>query len=239
MRDADSFDEFYRSTSARLMRYGYAVVGDLAEAQDVVQEAYTRAWQRWRTVAGHPHPEAWVRLVVTRLATDRWRRLARWHSVLHRAGPPEHAHPPNEDTMVVVAALRRLPVAQRQALALHYLFDLPVAEIARETGVAVGTVTSWLSRGRAGLADVLAGTAPPGRARTSRAEKGRAETTRAGTSRAEKGPVGTSRAEKGRAERSRAETSQATPAKVPPVAETRPAGTRPAASGVWEGNDDE
>ncbi|MFD0745699.1 RNA polymerase sigma factor [Phytohabitans flavus] len=156
MRDAESFGEFYRSTSARLMRYGYAVVGDLTEAQDVVQEAYTRAWQRWRTVAVHPHPEAWVRLVVTRLATDRWRRLARWHTVLHRTGPPEHVHPPNEDTVVVVAALRRLPVTQRQALALHYLFDLPVAEIAEETGVPVGTVTSWLSRGRAGLAEALA-----------------------------------------------------------------------------------
>jgi len=163
MRDADSFDEFYRSTSARLMRYGYAVVGDLTEAQDVVQEAYTRAWQRWRTVAGHPHPEAWVRLVVTRLATDRWRRMARWRAVLHRSGPPESVHPPNEDTVLVVAALRQLPVAQRQALALHYLFDLPVAEIAAETGVAVGTVTSWLSRGRAGLAQALTDEAPPGR----------------------------------------------------------------------------
>jgi RNA polymerase sigma-70 factor (ECF subfamily) len=163
MRDADSFDEFYRSTSARLMRYGYAVVGDLSEAQDVVQEAYTRAWQRWRTVAEHPHPEAWVRLVVTRLATDRWRRLARWRTVLHRSGPPENVHPPNEDSVVVVAALRQLPVAQRQALALHYLFDLPVADIAQETGVPVGTVTSWLSRGRAGLAQLLTDPSPPGR----------------------------------------------------------------------------
>ena len=43
MRDERGFDEFYRGTSGRLMRYGYAVVGDLTEAQDVVQEAYTRA----------------------------------------------------------------------------------------------------------------------------------------------------------------------------------------------------
>ncbi|MEH1127973.1 SigE family RNA polymerase sigma factor [Micromonospora sp. CPCC 206061] len=157
MRDTHSFDEFYRSTSVRLMRYGYAVVGDLAESQDLVQEAYTRAWQRWRTVATHPSPEAWVRLVVTRLATDRWRRLNRWRATLLRAGPPEPVRPPSEDTVLVVGALRQLPVAQRQALALRYLFDLPVAEIAAETGVAVGTVKSWLSRGRAGLAEVLAG----------------------------------------------------------------------------------
>ena len=37
MRDADGFDEFYRDTSVRMLRYGYALTGDLAEAQDVVQ----------------------------------------------------------------------------------------------------------------------------------------------------------------------------------------------------------
>jgi RNA polymerase sigma-70 factor, ECF subfamily len=215
MRDAESFDEFYRSTSARLVRYGYAVVGDLSDAQDVVQEAYTRAWQRWRTVAAHPQPEAWVRLVVTRLAADRWRRLARWHALLNRARPPEHVHPPGEDTVVVVAALRRLPVAQRQALALYYLFDMRVADIARETGVPVGTVTSWLSRGRAGLAEALAGTAPPGRPGTDPRPATDAR------------PAATRPATKG------------TPAETRPATEARPAATRPAANGVWEGNDDE
>ncbi|MET7396973.1 SigE family RNA polymerase sigma factor [Dactylosporangium sp. NPDC005572] len=155
MRDAADFDEFYRATSGRLLRFGYAVCGDLTEAQDLVQEAYTRAWSHWRTVAGHPNPEGWLRLVVARLATDRRRRLQRWQGVLLRTGPPAVGEPPGEDTVVLVAALRRLPVAHRQALALHYLFDLPVADIASEIGVAVGTVKSWLSRGRAGLAAVL------------------------------------------------------------------------------------
>ena len=56
---------------------------------------------------------------------------------------------------MVTAALRRLPEHLRQALALHYLFDLPVAAIAEETGVPVGTVTSWLHRGRRELASLL------------------------------------------------------------------------------------
>src|SRR5262245_536512 len=158
MRDSDSFDEFYRTTSVRLIGYGYAVTGDLAEAQDLVQEAYTRAWQRWRAVSAHPNPEGWVRLVVTRLASDRWRRLGRWRAALRRSGPTEYARPPSEDAVVLTAALRGLPVAHRQALALHYLLDLSVAEIAAEAGVAVNTVKSWLSRGRAGLAAALAET---------------------------------------------------------------------------------
>lgn len=155
MRDAGRFDEFYRDTSVRMVRYAYALTGDLGDAQDVVQEAYARAWRSWRTVSGHAAPEAWLRLVITRLATDRWRRLSGWRAALARSGPPEPVAPPGEDTVLLTAALRRLPPHLRQALALHYLFDMPVQQIASETGAAVGTVTSWLSRGRAELAALL------------------------------------------------------------------------------------
>lgn len=157
MRDADGFDEFYRATSARMLRYGYALTGDLPEAQDLVQEAYVRAWQRWRRLAGYDHTEGWVRLVLTRLATDSWRRLRNRRLALRRAGPPGDIPPPSEDTVLLVGALRRLPTAQRRAVALHYLCDMSVAEIAVETGTSPGTVKSWLSRGRAGLAAVLDG----------------------------------------------------------------------------------
>ncbi|RZU50800.1 RNA polymerase sigma-70 factor (ECF subfamily) [Krasilnikovia cinnamomea] len=162
MRDAHSFDEFYRQTSTRLMRYGYAVVGDPTDAQDLVQDAYAKAWRHWRTVAAHPAPEAWVRLVLVRLATDRWRRLTAWRGVLSRTGPPPAMGPPSEDTVLLTAALRKLPPTHRQAIALHYLFDMSVDDIARETGAAPGTVKSWLSRGRAALAAQLS-EAPKGR----------------------------------------------------------------------------
>ena len=162
MRDAESFDEFYRDTSVRMLRYGYALTGDLAEAQDVVQEAYTRAWRHWGTVIAHPAPEGWLRLAIARLATDRWRRLSGWRAAARRTGPPEPVAPPSEDAVLIIGALRRLPANLRQALALHYLFDLPVAAIATETGAPVGTVTSWLHRGRTELAAIL-GTGDAGR----------------------------------------------------------------------------
>ncbi|MBB2944102.1 RNA polymerase sigma-70 factor (ECF subfamily) [Actinoplanes lutulentus] len=155
MRDAAGFDDFYRDTSVRMVRYGYALTGDLAEAQDLVQEAYTRAWRQWGTVSAHPAPDAWIRLVLARLATDRRRRLRGWWAALSRSGPPEPVRPPADDTVLVTTALRQLPEHLRQALALHYLFDLPVADIAEETGAAVGTVTSWLTRGRRELAALL------------------------------------------------------------------------------------
>jgi RNA polymerase sigma-70 factor, ECF subfamily len=157
MRDAAAFDDFYRDTSARMLRYGYAMTGDRSDAQDVVQEAYTRAWRHWRTVAEHPAPEAWVRLTVTRLATDRWRRLSSRRAAMIRSGPPRDADPPGETTVLLTAALRKLPIHLRQAIVLHYLLDMSVQEIAVETGSPVGTVTSWLRRGRLELATILPG----------------------------------------------------------------------------------
>jgi RNA polymerase sigma-70 factor (ECF subfamily) len=148
------FDDFYRSTVQRLVRYAYGLTADPAEAQDLVQEAYARAWQRWNRVRGYDLPEAWLRTVVTRLATDRWRRLS-----LRRARPqpsPSAQRPPDEDRLFVAALLKTLPVEQRRALALHYLADLSVEQVAAEMGANPNTVKSWLSRGRAALAAHLA-----------------------------------------------------------------------------------
>ncbi|NUS56267.1 MAG: SigE family RNA polymerase sigma factor, partial [Streptomycetaceae bacterium] len=147
------FAEFYRATSPRTLRYAYGLTGDLPQAQDLVQEAYARAWQRWRQVSGYDDAEAWLRLVVTRLVFDWWRHLG-----VRRKAPAARERvvpPPSEDTVLLTTALRQLPEPQRRALALFYLLDLSVAEIAAETGVAEGTVKSWLSRGRAGLAAAL------------------------------------------------------------------------------------
>jgi RNA polymerase sigma-70 factor, ECF subfamily len=155
MRDAESFDDLYRATSRRLMHYAYALTGDLGEAQDLVQEVYIRAWQRWSRLRQYDAVEAWLRHVLSRLAIDRWRRLRNFRAALGRTGPPSHVPPPGDDGMLLVWALRRLPPPQRRALALHYLFDLPVEEIASETGAPTGTVKSWLSRGRAALAVTL------------------------------------------------------------------------------------
>jgi len=160
MRDPHGFDEFYRATAASVLRYAAAVTGDRSDAQDVTQEADARAWRQWQTVQHHPAPEAWVRVVVTRLATDRWRRLRGLRVALERSGPPRPTRPPSEDTVLLVRALRLLPMRQRQALALHYLLDLTIEEIAAETGNPVGTVKSWLSRGRSRLARELQDLAP-------------------------------------------------------------------------------
>ncbi|GAB3969386.1 SigE family RNA polymerase sigma factor [Plantactinospora veratri] len=155
MPDVDDFDEFYRGSRQRLLGYVYLLTGDLGEAQDAVQEAYIRAWQRWSRVRGYADPEAWVRVVAARVAISRWRSLRSRSRAYLRHGLPPDTPAPGTETIEVVAALRRLPEEQRTAIALYYLLGLPVAEVARETGAPVGTVKARLARGRAALAGLL------------------------------------------------------------------------------------
>ncbi|MEV4630671.1 SigE family RNA polymerase sigma factor [Micromonospora sp. NPDC049523] len=156
MADGAGFDEFYQGSRQRLLGYVFLLTGDLAEAQDVVQEAYMRAWQRWSTIRGYDDPEAWMRTVARRIAVSQWRRIrgrARAY-LLHGAADPVPA--PSLSTVAVVQALSRLPAEQRVAIAMHYLLGMPVVDVARETGAPVGTVKARLHRGRAALAELLA-----------------------------------------------------------------------------------
>ncbi len=152
----EDFDAFYAASSRSLLSQLYALTGDWPEAQDCLQEAYARCWQRWSTVRELDSPAAWVRLVGLRLARSRWRR-AQQALLLHRQhGAPRDLDGPTPDAVAVAAALRKLPDVQRRALVLHHLGDLSVADVARETGAPEGTVKARLSRGRAALAVLLA-----------------------------------------------------------------------------------
>lgn len=153
----DSFDEFYRASQHRVGTFLYAICGNLADAQDAAQEAYARAWQRWSTVDTYDDPEAWVRTVGYRLLINRWRKARNRLTAHARLGPAPDAGPPNEDVMALVAALRSLSPEQRLTITLHHLLDLPVADVARQTGVSVNTVKARLVRGRRILAQLLNG----------------------------------------------------------------------------------
>ncbi|MET7427026.1 SigE family RNA polymerase sigma factor [Dactylosporangium sp. NPDC005555] len=151
----DSFNEFYRSSRQRVVTFLLAMTGDRAEAQDTAQEAYVRAWQRWSAVGGYDDPEAWVRTVAYRLSISRWRK-ARNRLVAHRLyGVREPVAPPDENTVALVAALKLLPEVDREAVTLHHLLDLSVADIARQTGTPANTIKARLVRGRNRLATLL------------------------------------------------------------------------------------
>lgn len=154
------FTEFYQISYRRLAAQVYVYAGDAAEAEDSVQEAYLRAWRQWSVVSRYDDPVAWVRRVAMNLATSRLRRLVTAARVLGRQRPPDPVAALGPDHVALVAALRTLTHRQRQAIVLHYFADMAVAEIAAELSTPRGTVLSWLSRGRARLAEHLAEAAP-------------------------------------------------------------------------------
>lgn len=150
-----SFDEFYSSAAPRITGQVFAMTGDLAEAQDCVQEAFARAWLRWDSVAVHPKPAGWVRTTAWRLAVSRFRRAKLALGIARRDRPPEPTPGPGPDSLVLAEALAKLPVEQRRVIVLHYLVDMKVDEIAAEIGAPSGTVKARLSRGRAALSQLL------------------------------------------------------------------------------------
>jgi len=160
-RAADSeFADLYDARYGDVLAMAYALTADFAEAQDIAQEAFCRAWQRWPSIHERDEPIAWVKRVAANLAISRGRRLqiARRLRFHHR---PAVAPPISVDHVTLVAELRRLPANMTRALVLHYIADLSVEEIADTLGTQVGTVKSWLHRGRHALAQRLAEPATP------------------------------------------------------------------------------
>ena len=155
--EASEFDEFYTASFRRVTGQVYAMIGDFEEATECTQEAFARAWAHRRKLDKAEYPEAWVRTTAYRLAVSRWRRRKRSERSPDRALQGSGVMPAvDESHVALVAALKRLPEAQRQALVLHHIADLPVAQVAAEVGVPEGTIKARLSRGRTALAELLA-----------------------------------------------------------------------------------
>ena len=109
------------------------------------------AGRRFLKVENH---EAWLRTAAINLHRNRWRKMRNFSKIRYRLERPTDL-PGLEEHVAVIAALRALPAHQREVLALYYLADLPVAEVADTLGCAVGTVKSRLTRGREALAETL------------------------------------------------------------------------------------
>jgi RNA polymerase sigma-70 factor, ECF subfamily len=152
VRQDAEFQEFYEANYGRTVAMVAVVLGDRHQAEDVAQEAFARALTRWSRIGGYELPEAWVRRVALRIATDSGRRFRRAIRVSARlAAQRQAAEPEPGDSLAFTAlgaALARLPLREREVLALHYLADLPVEAIARERGLPAGTVKTRLAAGR-------------------------------------------------------------------------------------------
>lgn len=152
MRSDEEFTAFYAASSRRLLGHVYAMIGDLAEAEDALQEAYARAWQRWDRVSGYEDPEGWVRTVAYRRAVSSWRKTVNRITAHRWDGRGGEIPAMSPDRLAVIEALRRIPAEQRRVVVLHHLVGMSVEDISRETQTPRGTVKTRLMRGRKALA---------------------------------------------------------------------------------------
>jgi RNA polymerase sigma-70 factor (ECF subfamily) len=153
-----SFEGFYQREYRAMLGIALALAADTAAAEDLVQEAFISAHRRWDRVSQYDNPKAWVRRVLINRATSLRRRLSAELRAVTRVGPPEPATPDfSSETAGVWEEVHRLPRRQQQAIALHYVGQLSVVEMADVMGCSQGAVKSHLHRARETLRGSLAG----------------------------------------------------------------------------------
>lgn len=150
-----AFEAFYRREYVRIVALARVLAGP-AMAEDLAQEAMLVAFRRWREVSAMVDPAMWVRRVCANMATSSLRRRGAEARAILRVGPRRHRVVElGSDDESLWEELRRLPRRQAQVMALHYIYDLSVADTAQTLGMREGTAKAHLFRGRTTLAQRL------------------------------------------------------------------------------------
>ncbi len=156
--DHHAFEVLVRQYRNRVLNVVWRIVSDADGAQDVAQETFIKAYQQLPRFRGKSTFGTWLYRIAVNEARGhlraRRRRQARWE----KQGMLEAVQPVSpevgEQAGPIVGLLQELPEKQRIALALFYLQELSVAEIARAVRAPTGTVKAWLSRGRQRLREL-------------------------------------------------------------------------------------
>jgi len=152
--DPAGYEDFVASRYRELVRFGALLMADARLGEDLAQEGLIAAYRSWRKL-GVPQgrPEAYVRRVMVRAAMRARRR--RWRDEVPTGDLPDASGRDFGDqsdlSVQVFTILRGLPAGQRAVLVLRFWADASEAEVARELGIAVGTVKSRTSRALAAL----------------------------------------------------------------------------------------
>ncbi len=149
-----SFADFFEVHRNRLVRALAMTIGDADLAAEAVDEAMTRAVQRWNKVGSYSHPEGWVYRVALNWATSRFRRKKRDRDYAPRIARPEASLDPDFDPEIE-EALATLSDDHRAVIVLRYFYDWDVNATAEALKISPGTVKSRTSRALDGLTKVL------------------------------------------------------------------------------------
>jgi RNA polymerase sigma-70 factor (ECF subfamily) len=149
--ERQSFEEFFRSEHARLFGALCLVTGDRHEAEEIMQDAFLRLWERWVRVSGLDDPSAYLFRTAMNVFRNRYRRAALAVRRTVSLAPTEDALATVEDRDVVVRALRDLTPDQRAAVVLTGYVGLTSEEAGTLLGMRAGTVRTLSTRARAAI----------------------------------------------------------------------------------------
>jgi RNA polymerase sigma factor (sigma-70 family) len=147
-------DDLVRVRGQALVRHAYLLTGDVAAAEDLVQDAIVATFARRSRVRSAVAVEGYVRRAILTIYIDGYRRQRRWRDARHLLVRAEAVHGPEGDVGAradVVAALRTLAPRVRACVVLRFYDDLTVAEIAEQLGLSDGAVKRYLSDGMRAL----------------------------------------------------------------------------------------
>jgi RNA polymerase sigma-70 factor (ECF subfamily) len=156
----EEFTPFYRREFFAIVSIASSIAGDMSAGEDIAQEAFHRASERWDSIAAFDKPGTWVRRVAINLALNRKRKLAREAAALLKLAPSQQVALPAESDFEVWAAVAKLPRRQRAAIALFYQDDCSAAQIAEILDCAESTARQHLFKARRSLAQLLGESSP-------------------------------------------------------------------------------
>jgi len=149
------FAEFYRTSRDDCLRTVVTVVGDSLLAEDLVAEAFARAFTRWGKVSRHPMPTAWVVRTALNARVSWWRKRRREEPLIAYDQGQPMLEPDVGVDAGLLDAIRLLPRRQREVLALRVFLDLDAQQTAQALGISASTVNVHLFRAVAQLRERL------------------------------------------------------------------------------------
>lgn len=153
----ERFEAFYQREFRAVVGLAYALSGSRWAAEDLAQEAFIAAHEKWDRIGEYESPGAWVRRVVANMAVSLYRKRASEARAMTRMAVRRQEPLPELDVEDAEfwAHVRALPRRQAQAIALHYLEDRPVTEVADILDCSPSTAKVHLHKGRRRLAERL------------------------------------------------------------------------------------
>jgi RNA polymerase sigma-70 factor, ECF subfamily len=158
------FIQLYDQEHRRITAVVQSLVGRRDVAEEITQDAFVVAFTRWRHIGDYDRPQDFVRRVALNRAVSSLRRGGAERRALVRSGRPVDVEAMNEASISDAPLwqhVRRLPARQAQVIALVYVEDLAIDQVAQVLGISTSSVKTHLQRARSTLAEAMRVDAAP------------------------------------------------------------------------------